>query len=172
MGAAGWEWVRRMRNSECGIVRVETARGRIVVFQYKKRLWWALFIDAIFCIEMCGYPENLSLWRRNSCINTRALYAVVTNPIARKGIQRGEDPLAGSRGSALGFSHKHAEVVCKCAQFNRAKGSGEQLPCGVKGQRPLGHSCHTFPSDRSQPTTSICHADSSAEGVRMAEISP
>ena len=28
------------------------------------------------------------------------------------------------------------------------------------------------PSDRSQPTTSICHADSSAEGVRMAEISP
>jgi hypothetical protein len=37
-----------MRNSECGIVRVETARGRIVVFQYKKRLWWALFIDAIF----------------------------------------------------------------------------------------------------------------------------
>ena len=79
-------------------MRVETARGRIVVFQYKKRLWWALFIDAIFCIEMCGYPENLSLWRRNSCINTRALYAVVTNPIARKG--QGRNSLAGSRGSA------------------------------------------------------------------------
>ena len=85
-------------------MRVETARGRIVVFQYKKRLWWALFIDAIFCIEMCGYAENLSLWRRNSCINTRALYAVVTNPIARKG--QGRNSLAGSRGSAPWVSQK------------------------------------------------------------------
>ncbi len=48
VGSAGWEWVRRIRNSECGIVRVETARGRIVVFQYKKRLWWALFMMLFF----------------------------------------------------------------------------------------------------------------------------
>ena len=33
-------------------------------------------------------------------INTRALYAVVTNSIARKGVQRVEDPLVGSRGNA------------------------------------------------------------------------
>ena len=33
-------------------------------------------------------------------INTRALYAEVTNSIAKKGVQRVEDPLAGSRGSA------------------------------------------------------------------------
>ena len=33
-------------------------------------------------------------------INTRALYAVVPNSIARKGVQRVEDPLVGSRGNA------------------------------------------------------------------------
>ena len=35
-----------------------------------------------------------------SPINTRILYAVATNSIAKKGVQRVEDPLAGSRGSA------------------------------------------------------------------------
>ena len=35
-----------------------------------------------------------------SLINTRALYAAASNSIARKGVQRVEDPLAGSRGSA------------------------------------------------------------------------
>ena len=33
-------------------------------------------------------------------INTRTLYAVALNSIARKGVQRVENPLAGSRGSA------------------------------------------------------------------------
>ena len=33
-------------------------------------------------------------------INTRTLYAVALNSIARKGVQRVEDPLAGLRGSA------------------------------------------------------------------------
>ena len=33
-------------------------------------------------------------------INTRTLYAVALNSIAKKGVQRVEDPLAGSRGSA------------------------------------------------------------------------
>ena len=128
MGSAGWEWVRRIRNSECGIARVETARGRIVVFQYKKRLWWALFIDAIFCIEMCGYPENLSLWRRNSCINTRALYAVVTNPIARKGVQRGEDPL----GSSINTRKLYANVPNSIAR----KGQGRNSLAGSRGSAP------------------------------------
>jgi len=120
--------VRRIRNSECGIVRVETARGRIVVFQYKKRLWWALFIDAIFCIELCGYPENLSLWRRNSCINTRALYAVVTNPIARKGVQRGEDPL----GSPINTRKLYANVPNSIAR----KGQGRNSLAGSRGSAP------------------------------------
>ena len=66
-------------------------------------------------------------------INTRALYAVVTNSIARKGVQRVEDPLAGSRGSApLGSPNQHAGTLCSCAQPNRAKGSREELPCTRK----------------------------------------
>ena len=73
-------------------------------------------------------------------INTRALYANALNSIARKGVQRVEDPLAGSRGSALRFPNQHAGAVCKCAQLNRAKGSpeGRRPFGGVKGQRPLG----------------------------------
>ena len=136
MGSAGWEWVRRIRNSECGIARVETARGRIVVFQYKKRLWWALFIDAIFCIEMCGYPENLSLWRRNSCINTRALYAVVTNPIARKGIQRVEDPLAGQEAAPLGSPINTRKLYEKVTNSIARKGQGTKSLAGSRGSAP------------------------------------
>ena len=145
MGSAGWKWVRRIRNSECGIVRVETARGRIVVFQYKKRLWWALFIDAIFCIEMCGYAENLSLWRRNSCINTRALYAVVTNPIARKGVQRGEDPL----GSPINTRKLYANVPNSIAR----KGQGSNSLAGSRGSA-LGSLLPHIPQ-RPQPADNI-----------------
>ena len=74
-----------------------------------------------------------------SPINTRILYAVATNSIAKKGVQRVEDPLAGSRGSALGFPNQHAGAVCSRAQLNRAKGSpeGRRPFGGVKGQRPL-----------------------------------
>ena len=32
--------------------------------------------------------------------------------------------------------HKHADMLCKCAQLNREKGSREELPCRVQGQRP------------------------------------
>ena len=35
---------------------------------------------------------------------------------------------------------KHAGIVCQCAQLNRAKGSREELPCGVKGAMPLAES--------------------------------
>ena len=66
-------------------------------------------------------------------------YAVATNSIAKKGVQRVEDPLAGSRGSAPAFPHKHAHTVCSSDQLNREKGSPEgRRPFGrVKGQRPL-----------------------------------
>ena len=37
-----------------------------------------------------------------------------------------------------GSLDKHAGTLCSRHQLNRAKGSREELPCGVKGQRPLG----------------------------------
>ena len=37
-----------------------------------------------------------------------------------------------------GSPDKHADTVCSRHQLNRAEGSREELPCGVKGQRPLG----------------------------------
>ena len=37
----------------------------------------------------------------------------------------------------VGSLDKHADTVCKCHQLNREKGSREELPCRVKGQRPL-----------------------------------
>ena len=55
-------------------------------------------------------------------INTRALYAVALNSIARKGVQRVEDPLAGSRGGAPWVPNQHAGAVCSRAQLNREKG--------------------------------------------------
>ena len=41
-------------------------------------------------------------------INTRALYAVALNSIAKKGVQRVEDPLAGVQGRALPESRGRA----------------------------------------------------------------
>ena len=47
-------------------------------------------------------------------------------------------------GAALGGTEllrlldKHAEEVSRSHQLHRAKGSREELPCRVKGQRPLG----------------------------------
>ena len=37
-----------------------------------------------------------------------------------------------------GSLDKHAGTLCSRHQLNREKGSREELPCGVKGQRPLG----------------------------------
>ena len=54
-------------------------------------------------------------------------------PNREKGVERVEDPLAGSRGSApLGSPNQHAGTLCSCAQPNRAKGSREELPCTRK----------------------------------------
>ena len=34
------------------------------------------------------------------------------------------------------MTDQHAGIVCSCHQLNRAKGSREELPCRVQGQRP------------------------------------
>ena len=62
-------------------------------------------------------------------------------------------PLRSAHSHALGFHifllyehltrtagslDKHADTLCSRHQLNRAEGSREELPCGVKGQRPLG----------------------------------
>ena len=76
-------------------------------------------------------------------INTRAQHGSALDSIAQKG--QGRNSLAGCRDSVpagvkgqspLGFPHKHADTVCKCAQPNRAKGSRDEVPCRVQGQRP------------------------------------
>ena len=96
-----------------------------------------------------------------SWINTRKFYESVANSIARKGVQRVNDPLAGSRGSAPWvLPNKHAEAVCSRHQLNRAKGSREELPCGVKGQRPLG-----FPNKHAEAVCSR-HQLNRAKGSR------
>ena len=43
---------------------------------------------------------ELPLREQNPRTNTRRMYASARNSIAKKGVQRVEDPLAGSRGSA------------------------------------------------------------------------
>ena len=52
-------------------------------------------VATLILLGYCFFFEPKVRW-----INTRALYAVVTNSIARMGVQRVEDPLVGSRGSA------------------------------------------------------------------------
>ena len=48
--------------------------------------------------------DRKALWsllqERNPCINTRTQHESATNSIARKGVQRVNDPLVGSRGNA------------------------------------------------------------------------
>ena len=72
-------------------------------------------------------------------ISTRKQYENVTNRIARKG--QGTKSLVESRGNASGRSrrsetpHQHAERAGECHQPNRAKGSRDEVPCGVQRQR-------------------------------------
>ena len=40
------------------------------------------------------------------------------------------------RGLEKRMTDKHAGIVCRSHQLNRAKGSREELPCRVQGQRP------------------------------------
>ncbi len=68
---------------------------------------------------MCGYAENLVAVAAELLHKHAGTVCSRTNPIARKGVQRVEDPFGG-----------------------------------VKGQRPLGYSCHTSP-ERPQPADNI-----------------
>ena len=69
-------------------------------------------------------------------------------------------------GAALGGTEllrlldKHAEEVSRSHQLHRAKGSREELPCRVKGQRPLG-----FPNQHAEAVCSR-HQLNRAKGAR------
>ena len=68
-------------------------------------------------------------------INTRKKYAVVTNPIARKG--QGRNSLAGSRGSAPWVSPINTRK--KCAEVTNSiarKGQGRNSLAGSRGSAP------------------------------------
>ena len=85
-------------------------------------------------------------------------------------------PLAGFRGSAPRLPHQHAEEVCKCAQLHRAKGSRDEVPCGVQRQRlwwgvgakPLG-SPFTPKSSQSPLFPRLSAAHASAASPRFEE---
>ena len=72
-----------------------------------------------------------------SPINTRALYANVLNSIARKGVQRVEDPLAGSRGSAPWVPQSTRGRCMQSRSTQSRKGRPE-------GRRPFGR-CRAEP---------------------------
>ena len=78
----------------------------------------------------CGVKGQRPLGSPNQHAGTLCSCA---QPNREKGVERVEDPLAGSRGSApLGSPNQHAGTLCSCAQPNRAKGSREELPCTRK----------------------------------------
>ena len=71
-------------------------------------------------------------------INTRTLYAVALNSIARKGVQRVENPLAGSRGSAPWVPQStrgHSMKVRSTQSRERVKGG---TPLRGQGAARLG----------------------------------
>ena len=80
-----------------------------------------------------------------SPINTRALYANALNSIARKGVQRVEDPLAGSRGRApwVPQSTRGRCMQSRSTQSRKGSPEGRRPFGGVKGQSPLGSSINT-----------------------------
>ena len=78
--------------------------------------------------------------------NTRALPESSTSSIARKGVQRVEDPLAGSRGSApwvppINTRKLYEKVTNSIARKGQGRnslaGCRGSAPAGVKGQSPL-----------------------------------
>ena len=74
-------------------------------------------------------------------INTRKKYDSVTNSIARKGVQRVEDPLVRSRGNTLGFPpintrKKYDSVTNSIAR----KGQGRNSLVRSRGNAPWGYS--------------------------------
>ena len=72
-------------------------------------------------------------------VSTRGHSMKMRSTESRERESRGSKTLWRGQGAApFGSPNQHAEAVCSRYQLNRAKGSREELPCGVKGQRPLG----------------------------------
>ena len=98
--------------------------------------------------ESRGRPESPLEATRGKCmqvqptkhtLTTRKLYADVPTQ-SRKRVKGGTSShffsLAGCRGGTpCRLPTNHAKTVCRCPQAKRAKGSREELPCGVQRQR-------------------------------------
>ena len=84
---------------------------------------------------MCGKGGSRSAKR----INTRAKHGEETNSIARMGVQRVEDPLAGSRGSAPCGVWGNAPTVPRATSMptalNKGAGSEASLPVTLRSRR-------------------------------------
>ena len=77
-----------------------------------------------FVLLLGGTKGTLTNWSNNKNLLCRSA------PKVSKG--RSESPLVASAEAKT--LHKHAKTVCRCHQLNRAKGSREELPCGVQRQ--------------------------------------
>ena len=73
-------------------------------------------------------------------ISTRTRHESVTNSIARTGVQRVEDPLAESRGSALGFpqSTRGHSMRASPTQSRERESRGSKTLWRGQGAAPLG----------------------------------
>ena len=84
-----------------------------------------------------GSGKGLS--RSTKRINTRAKHGEETNSIARMGVQRVEDPLAGSRGSAPCGVWGNAPTVFRVLNSkeaaNKGAGSEASLPVTLRSRR-------------------------------------
>ena len=71
-------------------------------------------------------------------INTRALYAVALNSIAKRESRGSKTLWQGQGAEPLGFPNQHAGAVCSRAQLNREKGvqRGEDPLAGSRGRAP------------------------------------
>ena len=93
------------------------------------------------------------------------------------GLLRLRLPCGKVEGEAWGRrTNKHAGIVCRRHQPNRAKGSREELPCRVQGQRPCwGQGAKPLGSSNSLVTRTAAggiavNPDKSAQGCRTLPI--
>ena len=80
------------------------------------------------------------------------------------------------RGLEARMTDQHAGIVCRSHQLNRAKGSREELPCRVQGQRPCwGQGAKPLGSSNALVTRTAAggiaaNPDKSAQGCRTLPI--
>ena len=80
------------------------------------------------------------------------------------------------RGVGERMTDQHAGIVCSCHQPNRAKGSREELPCRVQGQRPCWGQGATPPGSSNALVIRMAaggiavNPDKSAQGCRTLPI--